>query len=150
VAHGWADRWPLRTHQELAALLTAPGCARAHVSAVLREWRADAGTREIAELAVTEMTTNAVLSARAHGGPDPVRMWMLGDRGSVMLLVWDATLPAPVLASAAPDDEHGRGLALIEALCAEWGFYRPAEPPGGKVVWALASSAAPGQSRFPA
>ena len=40
--HQWPDQWPLRTHLELAALNTAPGCARAHACAVLHEWHADA------------------------------------------------------------------------------------------------------------
>jgi anti-sigma regulatory factor (Ser/Thr protein kinase) len=146
--HGWPDRWPLRTQLELAALVTAPGCARAHVSAVLREWHADPGLTDTAALIVTEMMTNAVLSTHAHGYPDPVRMWMLSDRGSVLFLTWDATMPAPVLASAAPADEHGRGLALIDALCESWGFYHPAEQPGGKVVWALVKPEAPDPSRF--
>ena len=62
---------------------------------------------------------------------------MLGDRTSVLLLVWDATDPAPVLRDATPDAEHGRGLDLVNALAARWGYYRPNEQPYGKVVWAL-------------
>lgn len=141
--HGWPDRWPLRTQLELAALVSAPGCARAHVSAVLREWHAEASLTDTVALIVTEIMTNAVLSTQAHGCLDPVRMWMLGDRGSVLFLAWDATMPEPVLASAAPADEHGRGLALVHALCASWGFYHPAERPRGKVVWALVKPEAP-------
>ena len=39
--HRWPDRWPLRSYLELAALDTAPGSARAHVGAVLWEWKLD-------------------------------------------------------------------------------------------------------------
>lgn len=135
--HAWPDRWPLRTQLELAALDTAPGCARAHACAVLHEWRADPDVTDVAVLILSELLTNAVLSTQTHGCPDPVRMWMLGDRGSVLLLIWDATEAAPVRVCATPEDERGRGLALTDALCAQWDFYHPAEPPGGKVVWAL-------------
>jgi anti-sigma regulatory factor (Ser/Thr protein kinase) len=133
----WPDRWPLRTQLELAPLLTAPGCARDHATAVLREWRADTGLTDTAALIVSEMMTNAVISTRGHGYPDPVRLWMLGDGTSALFLIWDATIPAPVPAQPAPEAEHGRGLTIVSALSAQWGYYHPAEQPGGKVVWAL-------------
>jgi anti-sigma regulatory factor (Ser/Thr protein kinase) len=135
--HRWPECWPLRTQLELAALDTAPGCARAHVRAILREWQADADATDLAALVVSELLTNAVLSSRAHGCVDPVRMWMLNDGANILVLVWDATMPAPVLATAAPNDEHGRGLILVNDVCEQWGFYHPAEDHGGKVVWAL-------------
>ena len=133
----WPDLWPLRTQLELAPLDTAPGSARAHVSAVLREWQADRDTVDVATLIVTELLTNAIESTWKHGGYTPVRLWMLGDKVSVSFLVWDATSPAPVLGDATPDAEHGRGLDLVNALAARWGYYRPNEQPYGKVVWAL-------------
>ena len=135
---GWPDRWPRQDHLELAALETAPGCASAHVCAVLWEWKLDAiGDEDESALIVSEIVTNAVLSTQAQLRCDPIRLWMLGDGPSVLFLVWDATMPAPVLTSATPGDEHGRGLALVDALCARWGYYRPDGHPGGKVVWAL-------------
>ncbi len=146
--HHWADRWPLRTQLELAALDTAPGCARAHARAFMHEWRADADFTDVAALILSELLTNAVLSTQAHGFPDPVRMWMLGDGGSVLFLIWDATMPAPVRGVTTPDAEHGRGLALTDALCARWGFYHPAEHPGGKVTWALLKPEAPALGQF--
>jgi anti-sigma regulatory factor (Ser/Thr protein kinase) len=102
----------------------------------------------VAVLILSELLTNAVLSTQAHGCPDPVRVWMLGDGGSVLFLIWDATKPAPVRVSATPGDERGRGLALTDALCARWGFYHPAEHPGGKVVWALLKPEAPSSGQF--
>jgi anti-sigma regulatory factor (Ser/Thr protein kinase) len=116
--HSWPDQWPLRAHLELAALVTAPGSARAHVAAVLQEWQADADTADVAALVVTELLTNAIQTTQKHHLHDPVRMWMLGERASLLFLVWDATDPAPVLAPATPDkDEHGRGLEIVNALC---------------------------------
>jgi anti-sigma regulatory factor (Ser/Thr protein kinase) len=136
--HSWPDQWPLRAHLELAALVTAPGSARAHVAAVLREWQADADTADVAALVVTELLTNAIQTTQKHHLHDPVRMWMLGERASLLFLVWDATDPAPVLVPATPDkDEHGRGLEIVNALCQRWSYYYPDEQPYGKVTWAL-------------
>jgi hypothetical protein len=45
--------------------------------------------------------------------------------------VWDASDSMPVRQEAAPGDDGGRGLMIIEALSADWGAYRKAE--GGKV-----------------
>jgi anti-sigma regulatory factor (Ser/Thr protein kinase) len=144
--HRWPERWPLRTHLELAALDTAPGSARAHVRAVLREWHewhAGGDAAETAALIVSELLTNAIESTREHRRHDPVRLWVLGDRSSVLFLVWDSTARPPVLTVPAPGDEHGRGLTLVNDLCEQWGHYYPAEQPFGKVVWALLH-AAPG------
>jgi anti-sigma regulatory factor (Ser/Thr protein kinase) len=135
--HNWADRWPLRSYLELAALKTAPGSARAHAGAVLWEWNLSAITDECT-LIVSEMLTNAVLSTQQHHRPEPVRLWMLGSSGtSVLFLVWDATEPAPVRRATIPDAEHGRGLEIVGSLSAHWGYYHPAGYLGGKVVWAL-------------
>jgi serine/threonine-protein kinase RsbW len=135
--HRWPERWRRGTHLELAALDTAPGSARAHVRAVLREWHADGDAAETATLIVSELLTNAIESTWEHRRYDPVHLWVLGDRSSVLFLVWDATVRPPVLAAPAPGDEHGRGLALVDGLCERWGHYYPAEEPFGKVVWAL-------------
>ncbi|MGH3970705.1 MAG: ATP-binding protein, partial [Mycobacterium sp.] len=108
--------------------------------AVLREWKLDAASEEAAQV-VSEIVTNAILTTQAHGLHDPVRMWMLGDDSNLLLLVWDATTPAPVQGDATPDAEHGRGLAIVDALSARWGWYHPADQhPAGKVVWALIAS----------
>ncbi len=127
---------PPDTGQALAALDTAPGCAREHARAVLWEWQLDAIGDEAA-LIVSELATNALLSTLAERTTGPVRMWMLGCAGAgVLFLIWDATMPAPVLGVTAPDAEHGRGLVLVDSLCARWGCYWPDGHPGGKVVWA--------------
>ena len=139
--HRWPERWRLRTHLELAALDTAPGSARAHVRAVLREWHAGGDAAETAALIVSELLTNAIESTREHRRHDPVRLWLLGDGGGVLFLVWDATVRPPVLAAPAASDEHGRGLTLVNDLSEQWGHYYPAEPPFGKVVWALLRAA---------
>ena len=66
-------------------------------------------------------------------------MWALGQAGAsaAAFLVWDATGTAPSPGAPALSAEHGRGLILVESLSAQWGHYRPAGPPHGKVVWAV-------------
>ena len=132
----WPDRWPLRTYLELAPLDTAPGSARAHVTAVLHEWKASDDAVADAATIVTELTTNAVESTWRHGLYVPIRLWMLGDLANAVFLIWDATDPAPALRDATPDAEHGRGLHMVNGLSRRWGYYRPDEHPFGKVVWA--------------
>jgi Histidine kinase-like ATPase domain len=135
--------WPLRSYLELAALDSAPGCARRHVAAVLREWGLT-GLRDDATLIVSELVTNALQAVRAARCPEPVRMWTLGQAGArAAFLVWDAAGPAPSPGGPAVGAEHGRGLILVEALSAQWGHYRPAGPPRGKVVWAACGATAP-------
>jgi anti-sigma regulatory factor (Ser/Thr protein kinase) len=48
----------LQTHLELAALATAPGCARDHVRLVAREWGLP-HLADTAELLASELVTNA-------------------------------------------------------------------------------------------
>ena len=54
----------LSSHLELGPLVTAPGSARGHVRAVLKEWALDELTA-VTELHVSEQITNAVHATRA-------------------------------------------------------------------------------------
>ncbi|MFM9615797.1 ATP-binding protein [Streptomyces niveiscabiei] len=38
---------------------------------------------------------------------------------------------------AAPQEERGRGLLLVEAVCQSWGTASPDRGRGGRVVWAI-------------
>ncbi|MCU1676040.1 MAG: Serine phosphatase RsbU, regulator of sigma subunit [Frankiales bacterium] len=96
-----------------------------------------------AELAVSELVTNALL----HAGPPLVlRVADLGD-GDVRIEVHDTGRSLPVRPLADGSGMTGRGLALVDALASRWGV----EPlHDGKVVWAELSTssvadAAPGQ-----
>jgi anti-sigma regulatory factor (Ser/Thr protein kinase) len=135
---------PVQTELKLAAIATAPSCARGHVRAVAYEW----GLSELAdsaELVTSELVTNAVqasgrLRVRARTPIVPVvRLWLVSDRISIVIHVWDGSEEMPVRQDGAPDQESGRGLMLVESLAKDWGAYRKA---AGKVVWALIS---PGQ-----
>jgi anti-sigma regulatory factor (Ser/Thr protein kinase) len=132
---------PLQTRLELAALPTAPGCARGHVRSLAHEWGL-AGLADIAELLVSELVTNAVqasqhLKTSADLAIVPVvRLWITSDRVSMAIHVWDACDEMPVRQDADPDAVGGRGLLMVETLGKDWGAYRQAR---GKVVWVLIS-----------
>lgn len=136
--------WPLSSSLALGALPTAVGSARLHARAVVCEWSL-VGLAENVELVVSELVTNAV---RATTGPDGrpqyedqlsglpvVHLRLNSDRVRVLIEVWDPSTGAPIAKQAEPDDESGRGLMLVEALCERWSWD---VVPGwaGKVVWA--------------
>jgi len=133
--------WPRQSSLALAALPTAPACARGHVRAVVYEWglRALADT---AELLVSELVTNSLQAyQRSKLRADPaivpvVRLCLASDRLCLVIHVWDRCDEMPVRQDAAPDEIGGRGLLLVETLAKDWGAYRQAE---GKVVWVLIS-----------
>lgn len=59
----------------------------------------------------------------------------------VLIMVWDAAGGCPASREAGLYEENGRGLAIVDALSADWGHYHPL-PKGadcdnrGKVTWA--------------
>jgi hypothetical protein len=64
-----------------------------------------------------------------------VHLRLASDRARVLVEVWDTVRHAPVPRRARPDEEGGRGIALVQALSDRWDW---ATVPGwpGKVVWA--------------
>jgi anti-sigma regulatory factor (Ser/Thr protein kinase) len=128
------QEWPLVSELSLAALPTAPGCARGHARSVAYEWGL-ADLADTAELVASELVTNAIqASARLKTlGTPVVRLRVTSDGQSLTIHVWDANPAMPVRQQAGPADDGGRGLMIIDALSAAWGS-RP-DPPG-KSVWA--------------
>ena len=105
--------WPLVSAlPPLAALPTAPACARGYVRAIAREWGL-ADLAETAELLASELITNAIqaserLRIRADLVVVPVvQVWLTSDRISLAIHVWDGDDEMPVRKDACPDD---RGL----------------------------------------
>ena len=139
-----ADTWPVRWGHhdglELGALASAVPCARARMREILREWGLAALVPD-AEVIIAELAANAITATRGgverDGGQGFVRRWMLEDLSRLLILVWDPAPGPPVVGEPGDEDEHGRGLLLVEALAARWRWYHPARPYGGKVVWAL-------------
>jgi hypothetical protein len=137
--------WPLRSYLELGALPSAVPCARLHAKHVLREWGLEGFTDSV-ELIVSELTTNAIAaSAGVQGswydnrwtpGIPPMRFWLYSDKACVLVQVWDGNDRMPEPQSVDLEAESGRGLLLVESLCAEWGAYTP-EGASGKCVWGV-------------
>jgi histidine kinase-like protein len=140
--------WPLTSDLgPLGALPTVARVARGFVSVTLSGWGFESLT-DIAELLVTELSTNVVQAAMNPDGSTrydtdgrlPL-LWirLLSDRARLLIEVWD-TLPAslgtPVARHPGPDEESGRGLEIIESLAQDWGWETV---PGwtGKKVWAV-------------
>jgi anti-sigma regulatory factor (Ser/Thr protein kinase) len=84
---------------------------------------------DLTKLMVSELATNAVRHARSHfnvklegpGADHRIRVEVI-DRGPGQ--------PEPLVGGA--DDEHRRGLRLVDGLADEWGWELQ---PGGKAVW---------------
>jgi anti-sigma regulatory factor (Ser/Thr protein kinase) len=134
-----SNPWPLQTHLSLGAQPSAVSCARGHVRSVALEWGLP-GLADIAELLVSELVTNAVrasdrLRIRADLAIVPVvRIWLVSDRASIVIHVWDGSDEMPARKDVSVEDESGRGLLLVESLGKDWGAYREAS---GKVVWVV-------------
>jgi two-component sensor histidine kinase len=81
---------------------------------------------ETVELVTSELVTNAILAAtelpaHVHVGLPTVHLRLLADDHGVVIEVWDANPHPPAPQQAAPDEERGRGLMLVDALCEQWG-----------------------------
>lgn len=116
---------------ELAAHPGSPAQARRLTRARLNGWSVCEDTCDTAALVVSELVTNAIVHTASehivcelHDGADLVRI-AVRDEGCA------PGEPHPL--SARPEEEHGRGLLLVDALCHAWGAH---EQGSGLVVWA--------------
>jgi anti-sigma regulatory factor (Ser/Thr protein kinase)/DNA-binding Xre family transcriptional regulator len=122
--------WPLASSLELAALDTAPSCARLHARHVLADWELNHLTAS-AELLISELLTNSVKASSPHG--TPVRLRLLTDHRQLIIEAWDRNPNPPQSRQADYADESGRGLNVITAIARRWGYYSSGK---WKVVWA--------------
>lgn len=134
---GRARLWPLsHVTPRIGAMTSSPAMMRPYARAILTEW----GMPDIAEdteLIVSELVTNVAVAPPA-GDQDGYRVpeFQLGlysDRAGLLIEVFDTVPGMPEQRAAGTDDEHGRGLEIVEALSEQWGTHRR---PGGKIVWA--------------
>ncbi|MFD4947020.1 ATP-binding protein [Streptomyces sp. NPDC058239] len=106
--------------------------ARRLTRARLDEWRLDDDTHEAAILIVSELVTNAVVhteSARVV-----CELHCLDGRLRIAVQDQGHQPGGPQLCRTA-DDEHGRGLLLVDAMSSSWGS-RDAGYGSGRIVWA--------------
>jgi hypothetical protein len=88
-----------------------------------------------AVLVLSELMTNAL----RHGGerrPDRLGTRFVREAGGVRIEVTDSVTALPRMCAAGPEDEGGRGVALVETLTGgQWGV--SSTGCGGKTVWAF-------------
>ncbi|MFJ8595212.1 SpoIIE family protein phosphatase [Streptomyces sp. NPDC093598] len=112
----------------LPARNDAPACARAQVSAQLRQWHTRDDTRYRVMLLVSELVTNAV---RFATGPVTVRLIRSGH--GLLCEVGDTGNGRPRVRRVDLLADGGRGLSIVHRLTTRWGV-RWTDT--GKVVWA--------------
>ena len=115
------DGSPQELPPESQSVGAARRLVRDHLAQHLSDERLDA-----ALLVVSELASNAVSHAQTPFTVDV----SLHDRVRIEVSDRDATLPEA--GSASPLDDHGRGLALVDALADRWGVEQRR---GGKTVW---------------
>ena len=122
------------THSARELLPAHPSSVPAARRAI-RRWLVDVGREplvEDAELAVSELVTNALV----HAGT-PVEMVAHADEGFVRVEVADGSVHLPRVREYAATSGTGRGLKLLDRTVDRWGAHRQGP---GKVVWFELSS----------
>jgi anti-sigma regulatory factor (Ser/Thr protein kinase) len=132
-----AGEQPARTAGlDLPASPESAGAARHFAHALLAEWRLPALADDV-DLVISELITNALLHARADRRVSPRAIIRLDleytGNNSLFCRVADGSALPPAPEQAVDTAESGRGLLLVEALSADWGWSHEAH---GKVVWA--------------
>lgn len=126
---------------ELSPEPAAPRRARALTRDALARWNTTYLLQD-AETVAAELAANAVAAAVPPTGTLPAIIFAVQRRpGEVRISVWDNGRGQPQPLEVGVDDEHGRGLAMIDALTGrQWGWW-PTPNSGGKVVWAALRAA---------
>ncbi len=117
----------------------AAKAARDFTKATLAEWQLDELVTE-AVLIASELVTNAV----RHGGccsgdSNPVELAWQRQASRIVCVVTDCNSQPPVLGAADQDAESGRGLQVVQALAATWGWMLLGAT--SKAVWAALTTA---------
>jgi len=119
-------------------LPASAGRAREFTRVTLDDWGM-AAHMDVAELVVCELVTNALrhglLSGRWTPEDRPIGLTLLRRNVELMCLVTDPGSAGPVRVDVSAGAESGRGLQVVEACCAAWGW-QPIDG-AGKVVWAV-------------
>ena len=88
------------------------------------------------ELVTSELVTNAI----AHASTQAINLELIRieEPSAVAVVVTDSSPRPPVRLDPAEDAQHGRGLHIVEALSARWGW--TLQDPG-KAVFAIFTTA---------
>ncbi len=90
---------------------------------------------EDAEIITSELVANAVQHVRGDGTETiGVTLAHAGSPAAVTVVVSDPSPEGPIRRDTSADGERGRGLQIVEALAAHWGWR---EEEGGKAVFAV-------------
>ncbi|MEU8203606.1 ATP-binding protein [Streptosporangium sp. NPDC049046] len=121
----------LEAYWDLPADPEAVGKARGLVREALAAWDMSSVAENVT-MVVSELVSNAILHGKA---PITLALYRYGRvvRGEVTdhSAVWPSPVPA------GPEEEHGRGLAIVAAYADRWGVVPASEgrPADGKTVW---------------
>jgi serine/threonine-protein kinase RsbW len=105
--------------------------ARYYVRAALKQHGLDGYAADAATV-TSELVTNAIIHADAM--VIGLELARLHAPAALAIVVTDPSPQPPVKRDPADVAEHGRGLNIVDALCARWGW-RPHAP--GKAVYAI-------------
>ena len=111
------------------------GRARRAARTMLTDWQLGHLVEDV-DLVVSELVTNALLHSGEGpaGAAEPFRLELDLSGGRLTCRVVDSSPLPPTPEEATETAESGRGLILVEALAAEWGWE---DLPDGKAVWAV-------------
>ena len=108
--------------------------ARFHVRAALGFHGLDDYAEDAATI-TSELVTNAVQHARGDGTETiGITLACASDSPAVTIVVSDSSPDGPRRCDPSADGEQGRGLQIVEALSAHWGWH-PED--GGKAIFAV-------------
>ncbi|MFF1717358.1 ATP-binding protein [Streptomyces sp. NPDC058268] len=94
-----------------------PSAARAYVGRMLADWGVPEAVRTNLQQIASELTTNAV--THTHSAQITIEVTLTDDESAVS--VGDSGPQRPLhVQQAAPGDERGRGLLLVQALASPW------------------------------
>jgi anti-sigma regulatory factor (Ser/Thr protein kinase) len=127
------DTWDGPAPLALPAVLYLDPNSRAASRArsfVYRQCRAKGITGDTLETAVL-LTSEVVTNACIHAGT-AARLEVTTSPDGLIVEVGDADSRLPEVIDPDPEALHGRGLAIVSALAADWGAH---EDDCGKVVW---------------
>ncbi|MDQ0796185.1 ATP-binding protein [Streptomyces sp. B1I3] len=122
--------------QRFSATRRGARLARLLAALQLVEWGQPRGTddHDTVTLVIAELAANAVLHGRVPGRDFALLLTYDDRRGVIRIEVSDTHPARPVPVVPTPDDDHGHGLVLVDALAARWGVSDRVGP--GKTVWA--------------